>query len=251
MKKKNKPEKKQELGSALGIIFCLIGISFFVYQLSHKNTSSDGQAQISLAERIQSWYSSLRSNEGPNIPTGKSAKFYLLLGLQYKDKGWVEASRICLMKAARMEPDSMTGHSAEVFLAVAIPKYKVTQDAINANIDGFNLQSSGDYGEAETKFLQLIKDNPKFEWPYGNLASMYITMNRLKDAEPLIDKALDINGCYVNGLLYKMQILNQQHKVAEVKRVQREILSCLGPRSKLDPVVLSLYEDLFQATESN
>lgn len=174
---------------------------------------------------------------------GKKARSLLYKAIEYKNNGWVERSREALMKATRIDPQGESGHSAAVFLTVAIPRNPVSELASYENIEGYNLMAAGKESEAIQKFQEMINQYPNFEWPYGNLASMYLDQGKLAQAKPLIDKALEINPCYLNGLRYKMQLLIQQKDQGGAQQVASEAIACLGPREKLDAALTPLYDD--------
>lgn len=215
------------------VLLLIIGGSLIFLGISGK----DGSSQLISKLRSAS------SSGGANVPEGRDAGFYFALGLQYKDNGWVERAREALNKAVKLDPESTAGHSAQVFLNVAIPKHHTTDDAIMGNITAYNLMAASRNDAAVNKFRELIKEYPDFEWPYGNLGSMYLDDGRFDEAEALIDKALAINPCYLNGLRSKITILKRKHMQHEEEEYISRALDCLGPRERLEPAIGALYDE--------
>lgn len=181
-----------------------------------------------------------------NSRPDEKARSLLYKAIEYKNNGWVERARAILVKASRLDPQGQSGHSAAVFLSVAIPRNPVSELASYENIEAYNLMAAGKESEAIRKFQEMINQYPNFEWPYGNLASMYLDQGKLADAKPLIDKALEINPCYLNGLRYKIQLLSLQKDLSGARQVADHAMTCLGPREKLDPALTPLYDDFDQ-----
>ncbi len=132
------------------------------------------------------------------VPTGLTAQKYYDLGVDYKGVGWTEQSRESLKLAIKLDPDGV-GKKAKLYLRTKLPHTAVSQDAVQMNIIGFNYQFA-DKKKAETAWKECIAKYPDFEWPYSNLASLYIEEDRLKEAEPLLEKALALNPDYLNAL---------------------------------------------------
>ena len=57
------------------------------------------------------------------------------------------------------------------------------------------LQTRGDYATAEELFKKAIEVDPLGDIPYGPLAQIYLTQNKL-------EKAVEIYDCAVNHILY-------------------------------------------------
>jgi tetratricopeptide (TPR) repeat protein len=137
------------------------------------------------------WLStSLRENQ---------ADYFLRLGHFYKERGWTEKARHALEVAVRLAPTSEPGKYAALYLKARIPKEPISEEAEQANITAFNLHYAGHQQEAVTAYKKTIAAYPNFEWPYGNLACIYIEQGRYKEAIPLLKKALEINPNYANG----------------------------------------------------
>ena len=234
--KRKKREEQVERSAWIAVpvvLLMLIGGSLIFVGIAGK----DGSNQI---------LSKLKGGGGGGakaVPEGKDADFYFALGLQYKDSGWVERARTALKKAAQLDPNGNVGHSSEVFINIAIPKNITSEDAIMGNITAYNLMAASRSEDAVKKFRELIKDYPNFEWPYGNLGSMYLDDARYDEAEALIDKALSINPCYLNGLRSKIMILKRTHRTAEERKFIRNALDCLGPRNRLEPAIAALHDE--------
>lgn len=137
-----------------------------------------------------------------DVPEGLSAEEYLRLGIKYKAMGWTEQARDALHFAIQAGSDPEIVESAERFLRTKIPRFPVPLFAEQKNIEGFNLMSTGNVDQAQELFEELIRDFPDFEWPYGNLAVLYLHTQKIEEAKELLEKSLAINPHYVNGWLH-------------------------------------------------
>lgn len=130
-----------------------------------------------------------------------SAQDYLELGKKYKASGWTEEARGALNQAIKLDKGE-TGKQAQIFLSAYIPRHPVTKAAERKNIMGYNRMAHGDTAGAIKLFKECIKDYPNFEWPYGNLGSLYTDQGNLAEAKEVLSKALELNPDYVNGWLH-------------------------------------------------
>lgn len=136
----------------------------------------------------------------------RTADDYLMLGVNYKKSGRIEKSREALETAIKEGADSKTAHTARRFLKQQLPRSPVPIEAEQRNVIGFNQMRNGDKEMAIQTFSNLIKDFPEFEWPYCNLAAIYMKDKKLNEAEKLLERALEINPSYMNGWLYLRQV---------------------------------------------
>jgi tetratricopeptide (TPR) repeat protein len=135
------------------------------------------------------------------VPEGMSAAQYLDLGKEYKASGWTEQARDALNRSIKADPEGI-GKKAETYLRAYLPRYPVPAVAVQKNIAGFNQLARGDQEGAIRTFQECILQFPDFEWPYGNLGSVYVQQGRTKEARDILEKALAINPSYVNGWLH-------------------------------------------------
>lgn len=143
------------------------------------------------------------------VPEDLSAQKYYELGIQYKQMGWTEQARDALTRAIAAEPDNEYAVKAKRYLMTKLPRQPVSRQAEERNIQGFNQMFGGDIKAAKQTFEELIAEYPNFEWPYSNLASIYLQEKRPEQAKILLDKALQINPSYVNALRH----LGEVHKL--------------------------------------
>lgn len=120
-------------------------------------------------------------------------------GLEYKARGWTEKSRESLLRAIELDKGTI-GFKALSFLRAKLPAHVQSLDAEQANILAYNLRYSGRKLDAEKEWKNCIAKYPNFEWPYSNLAGYYLDEGRAAEALPLLEKALEINSYYTNGL---------------------------------------------------
>jgi Tfp pilus assembly protein PilF len=133
------------------------------------------------------------------VPEGLTAKKYYELAIQYKHMGWTEQARDSLNKAIGIEPEGEYSERARRYLQTKLPRQPVAKEAEQRNIQGFNQMFGGDIKAAKQTFKELIAEYPNFEWPYSNLASIYLQEKQLQQAKELLDRALEINPYYVNA----------------------------------------------------
>jgi Tfp pilus assembly protein PilF len=143
------------------------------------------------------------------VPDGLSTQQYYDLGIQYKHMGWTEQARDALNKAIAQGPSDDYSDKAKRYLQTKLPRQPVAREAEQRNIQGFNQMFGGDIKAAKQTFEELIAEYPNFEWPYSNLASIYLQEKRPQQAKELLDKALAINPYYVNAWRH----LGEVHKL--------------------------------------
>ncbi len=136
------------------------------------------------------------------VPSGLSAAQYYQLGVKYKRAGRTEPARDSLNRAIKLDPQGVDGKRAAIYLHAYLPQYTVPQEAVQMNISGFNQAAIGHNEQARQTFESCIKQFPKFEWPYGNLAALYISQGKLDEAKELLNKILEVNPQYVNGWIH-------------------------------------------------
>jgi tetratricopeptide (TPR) repeat protein len=98
-----------------------------------------------------------------------------------------------------MDASGQVGQRARRFLNTKLPANPIGRDAEQRNIEGYNLMVSNQKEEAKKVFTKLIEDYPRFEWPYNNLAGIYVEESNAAKAEQLCRQALEINPHYTNA----------------------------------------------------
>lgn len=173
------------------------------------------------------------------LPENLSADEYYKLGIDYKLAGWISQSKRALRLAIIKEPDGI-GKLAAVYLKAYLPKNEISQEAIRDNIAAVN-QSVFDREGAKQAYLTLIETYPDFEWPYGNLGQLYAGGGSLEEAKSVLNKAIEINPDYVNGLLHLAFTYSKENNQAEVDRLLERLLA-IDPEVKSN--VLETYPNL-------
>lgn len=156
---------------------------------------------------------------------------YFNAAVEYKDRGWTEASRIFLRMAEWANPWSEWGRKAEAYRKCKLPRHNISEAAQGRNIDAYNLDEMGNTEAAVTTFKQLINDCPDFEWPYNNLANIMLESGKLDEAKSLCQKALSINPDYANAHITLAMILAKQgeREAAESQLASaRKLLNACG-----------------------
>lgn len=170
------------------------------------------------------------ASEAPprDVPPDLSAEEYFKLGKKYRECGWTELAREALKFAIDLGADQEVGATALQYLRTRVPRYPVPLMAEQLNIQGFNLMEvQKDYRGAKRVFLELIQKYPDFEWPYGNVASIYLRNGDLSPAEDHYSDAVKINPYYANGWLGLGRIYTLRGKFNEAK-------SCVNKASEID-----------------
>lgn len=185
----------------------------------------------------------------PVLPSGLTAQQYYWTGQNYKANGWVELSRQAMGRAAALDPHGITGHSAEVFTKTCLPRSFVSHAAEQGNIEGYNMMAASNGTAAAANFKFMIERYPEFEWPMGNLAAMYLDENNLEEAEKLINRALEINPAYLNGLRYKAELKIKQKDYRGAEDAYQQALDALGPPERLEGIVRDFSYELSQSKE--
>lgn len=163
-----------------------------------------------------------------DVPEGLSSEDYFKLGVVYKDIGWTEQSRDALELSVETGNGSDWAQRARTYLRTKLPHHPVPLVAEQGNIQAYNLMVSGETTLAYAAFFQLIESYPDFEWPLGNLGSMYIRDGNLDAAKNVLNKALLLNPYYTNAWyhLCRAHILESDYASAR---------QCLDEVSNIDP----------------
>ncbi len=178
------------------------------------------------------------------VPDGKTASEYYMLGFQYKSAGWTEQARESIMKAIAIDGGGTIAKKAEIFLKTRLPRYPVPENAVLMNIAANGENSFFTRDKAEAIWKQCIGEYPKFEWPYNNLSDLYIQKGKFKEAEKLLNSALNINPNYVNAWIHLAECkLKENDKIAAQNCVNKALeLEPDDIGTKLMSLRIRLYE---------
>ena len=88
-------------------------------------------------------------------------------------------------------------HSSLIDLSIGeprteLPKMEVPDAAVEGNIEGFNLMGT-EPDRAKKVFERLMETYPDFEWPFTNLAKIYIKEGNIEKAKGLAKYAHSVN----------------------------------------------------------
>jgi tetratricopeptide (TPR) repeat protein len=244
-KTKKKPERKSN-NTGLVIIFGgLIAAGVICALMSSPQFSGP------ISATVHNCYDSLMTTFNKEyIPDNLTAQQYFGMGERFKDLGWVESSRKAMQKAVDAsvkggEGAKFYGYNAKIYIKCCLPKESINKDAEQENVEAANAMDGMPGPQAVALLKRTVDKYPGFEWPLGNLAALYLQDHRPDEAEPLINKALEINPNYLNGLLYKAQLKGLQGKLGECATVLKHGMDVLGPRDQLAPA-LAEYFDRFE-----
>lgn len=175
-------ENSQAAASAIGKLF-LQGLSFLSQLLTWDTLPNAANA-----------------GEEVHFKSKGSAEFFLMKGLDLKNKGYAERAKTAMRRAVEFDKEDI-GERARIFLRTHLPLQDVPQEAENLNIKGYNLMIvQKNNTEAEVVFKHCLEFFPHFEWPYCNLGSIYMSRNQPDKAIKLFEQALVINPEYTNVL---------------------------------------------------
>ncbi|MBY0550224.1 MAG: tetratricopeptide repeat protein [Candidatus Obscuribacterales bacterium] len=173
------------------------------------------------------------------VPPGLNAQQYYDLGVKYKLGGWIAQSKQSLRLSAMMDQGAVS-KQAGMYLKAYLPYNDIPEEAVSENISAVNL-GIVDKDGAEKAFRSLMEKHPNFEWPFGNLGHLYFKQGRTEEAKAVLDKALEINPNYVNGMIHLAAVYQREDNEAETDKLLKDIL-------RIDPEVrsnvLASYPDL-------
>ena len=127
------------------------------------------------------------------VPQSLGAREYFELGVIYRLTGWIELAKECLVKAENLANGDEVAVHAERLRRTELPKIEVPVEAVEGNIEGFNLMQE-EPEKAKRVFEKLMEAYPDFEWPFTNLAKIYIREGDLKKARGLAKYAHTVNS---------------------------------------------------------
>jgi tetratricopeptide (TPR) repeat protein len=141
----------------------------------------------------------------PTIPEYLSAQQYYELGLRYRLAGWVGLARETLSRAAQLDQAGQIKAKAEKVIRTQLPRLPVPAQAEQKNIEGYNLMASN-VEQAKSIFRDLMNQYPDFEWPFSNLARIYMSEGKLADANGLGKYLLSVNPDSIRALSIMLEI---------------------------------------------
>ncbi|MDX2106719.1 MAG: tetratricopeptide repeat protein [Candidatus Melainabacteria bacterium] len=136
-----------------------------------------------------------------DLPRDLSAREYFELGKQYKAIGWIGHSRKALQMAMECDDKGNIAQKALTFMKTRLPLKEVPQEAVAANIEGYNNMLTNPKA-AKQIWWRLTEEYPDFEWPFSNLASLILNEGDIAEAKKLLEQAIQLNPCYINALLH-------------------------------------------------
>ena len=127
-----------------------------------------------------------------SVPKNLSPREYFELGVVYRLTGWIELAKECLTKAESLADGQAVAVHAERLRRTELPRMTVPTEAIEGNIEGFNLMQS-EPEKAKRIFEKLMETYPDFEWPFTNLSKIYIKEGDFTKARGLAKYAHTVN----------------------------------------------------------
>lgn len=171
------------------------------------------------------------------VPSGLTAQKYLELGKRYKTVGWTEEARESLNRAIKADSGDI-GKKAQIYLNAYVPRYPTSQYAVQKNIQGYNMR---DDEAAGALYQQCIREYPEFEWPYNNLAAVYMKQKKFSQAKDLLMSALKINPNYVSAWLNLSLVYLQEDNKTDARNCAQKALQA-DPECKQASLYISLID---------
>jgi tetratricopeptide (TPR) repeat protein len=140
-----------------------------------------------------------------SIPAGLSARDYYELGLRYRLAGWVGLARDAMIRTVDLGKDGPLEAKAQKVIKTQLPRLPVPSQAEQRNIEGYNLMLS-DREQAKAIFLELMSKYPDFEWPFSNLAKLYIAEGKFAEARGLGKYLLSVNPDLLRSLTIMVEV---------------------------------------------
>lgn len=128
-----------------------------------------------------------------SVPKDLNAREYFELGVVYRLTGWIELAKECLFNSESLANGDEVGIHAERLRRTELPKMEVPVAAVEGNIEGFNLMRQ-EPEKAKRVFERLMETYPDFEWPFTNMAKIYIKEGDLAKARGLAKYAHTVNS---------------------------------------------------------
>ncbi|HEY9720190.1 MAG TPA: hypothetical protein V6C69_22110 [Trichormus sp.] len=141
------------------------------------------------------------------LPDNLEPSQYYSLGLRYRLGGRIGLAGEALRKVVELAPGSAIAFKSDLILRTQLPRAPVPEAAENRNIEAYNLMGS-DPEAAKQKFQKLMAEFPDFEWPFSNLAYMYLSEGKVKEAKELVTYLLAVNPEHLrsNSIAIKIAI---------------------------------------------
>jgi len=175
------------------------------------------------------------------MPEGLPAADYLKMGSRYEQIGFAEQARLALQKAIAHGSDDQASKRAKIRLRTRIPQEKVSDDATHRYINSLKLYLTQELVEAKAILELLIREYPKFEWPYIQLGHMLLIAGEVDRASDLAAKVVRQNPNMIKAwlLLATIDIIYWQIPKLE-QHIQK--IKTLDPESP----ELSTFEQLLE-----
>lgn len=162
-----------------------------------------------------------------SVPPGLSAEEYYKLGVKQRQVGFPNAARKCLEKAISLKPTSPLADEARRYIRTQLPVYEVPDEALAMNNTAYGLPDK----DAQIIWEHCVKSWPKFEWPFNNLAALYIRQKKYDQARTLVDHVLSFNPNCVNAWMRRSSIESREGNWESAQKSAEKALS-LEPDSK-------------------
>ena len=159
------------------------------------------------------------------VPEGGTGEQYLTMALRFEKIGYVEPMRAALNKAT----SAGSGDRARVLLATRVCRTVVRPESMSKFVDALKFIYTKKESQGKELLLELLRDEPGFDWIYPRLAFMELVSGNEERARDLLARVLRQNPDFLPGwsMLATVELAAWQIEKME-KHLERMV--------KLDPL---------------
>lgn len=178
-----------------------------------------------------------------SVPQGLNARQYFELGLRYRLGGHVERAKESLRRTIILEPATAWANKAAMVLKTQLPREPVTEEAEQQNIKGYNLMHSQPEA-AKPIFADLMNRHPNFEWPFSNLAVIYLSEGNIDKAAGLAKYLISVNPENLRSIGIMLQIALRQHNWQDALQHVNRYFEVGGDDPEQKQIAMALKQEL-------
>lgn len=131
------------------------------------------------------------------VPEGGTASQYLTMAGRYEKIGYAEPMRAALKKAIASEGSAEEITAAKRMLATRVPRQAISNEATSKFLDALKFFITKKEGQSKELLLELLRDEPHFDWIYPRLALIELSAGDEERARDLIRRVLKQNADFI------------------------------------------------------